>query len=190
MKVDEEAKNFFANRRSVSAKRLKGPGPGLKEIQEIIGSAMRVPDHGKLEPWRISLILEKSKNHFIDIIEKRGKELSVEPEKLKKNKQNVINAPLIVTIICSPVENSKIPKIEQVLSTGALCLNVLNNFLVYGWGANWLTGWMAHDRQFGKEAFDLLDNEFVAGLIYVGNFDEIISDRPRPKLEDKVIWFQ
>ena len=111
------------------------------------------------------------------------------PGKLEKNKRNVINTPLIIAVICSPKESPKIPEIEQILSAGALCLNILNNFLVCGWGANWLTGWMAHDRKFGEEAFGLVETEFVAGFIYIGNYDETSPERPRPKVEDKVTWF-
>ena len=189
MRINENAKKFFANRRSVSVKGLKRPGPELESTLEIIQSALRVPDHGKLEPWRLVLISENSKAKLIDITERRGQELSIDQSKLEKNKNNFLNAPLIIAIIGSPKENVKIPDIEQILSVGALCLNVLNNFLVCGWGANWLTGWMAHDRKFGEEAFDLVGGEFVAGFIYVGTSDETFPDRPRPKVEYKVTWF-
>ena len=188
MTINENAKKFFVNRRSVSVRGLKGPGPGLDDTLEIIKAALRVPDHAKLEPWRVVLISGKSKHRFIEIIERRGKEISIDLNKLEKNKKNVLNTPLIIAIICSPKKSQKVPKIEQILSAGALCLNVLNNFLVCGWGANWLTGWMAHDRKFGEEAFDILEDDFVAGFIYVGDYDESSPDRPRPNLEDKVTW--
>ena len=189
MKINESARKFFANRRSISVKGLKGPGPGLEDTFKIIESALRVPDHGKLEPWRAILISEKSKYKFIDIIDRRGKEIAIDSGKLEKNKKNVLNTPLIIAVICSPKESPKIPEIEQILSAGALCLNILNNFLVCGWGANWLTGWMAHDRKFGEEAFDLVETEFVAGFIYVGDYGENPPDRPRPNAEDKIVWF-
>ena len=115
--------------------------------------------------------------------------ISIDFDKLQKNKMNILNSPLIVTTICCTKESSKIPKIEQILSAGALCLNVLNNFLVRGWGANWLTGWMAHDRVFVEEAFQLRADEFVAGFIYIGNYDETSPERPRPEVADKVTWF-
>ncbi len=189
MKTNEGARKFFANRRSISAKVLKGPGPEIEETLEIIQSALRVPDHGKLEPWRFILINEKSKHKFVDIFDRLAKKASIDPSKLERDKKKLLAVPLIVAIICSSKESKKIPEIEQILSAGALCLNVLNNFLACGWGANWLTGWMAHDRKFGKEAFNLAENEFIAGFIYVGDYDEPALDRPRPKVEDKVVWF-
>jgi len=189
MIINQNGIDFFLNRRSVSVKGLKGPGPRLEETLEIIQSSLRVPDHGKLEPWRLILIPEESKDRFIDIMVRRGQEISIDLDKLEKNKKNILTAPLIVTVICSTKESLKIPEIEQTLSAGALCLNVLNNFLVRGWGANWLTGWMAHDRNFVEEAFNLGAEEFVAGFIYIGNYDEASPERPRPKVEDKVTWF-
>ena len=186
---NEKAKDFLAKRRSVSVKDLKGPGPGLESILEIMKAALRVPDHGKLEPWRVVLIFEKSREKFSNIIQSRGKALSIDPKKIEKNSLNVLNTPLIITIIGSPKEDSKIPQIEQTLSTGALCLSVVNNFLANGFGANWLTGWMAHDRKLGIEAFNLRDKEFVAGFIYVGNFNGLLIDRPRPKTEEKITYF-
>ncbi len=189
MTVNESTKKFFANRRSVSVKWLKGPGPREEEIAEIIKSALRVPDHGKLEPWRAVLISEESKNKFLTIVENRAQQLSIDPGKLKKNRENLLSCPLIITIICSPKRSEKIPEIEQILSAGALCLNVLNNFLASGWGGNWLTGWMAHDRKFGEQAFNLSADEFVAGYIYVGSYDQTLTERPRPAVADKVSWF-
>jgi nitroreductase len=69
-------------------------------------------------------------------------------------------------------------------------LNILNNFLANGWGANWLTGWMANDKELGRLAFNTSINEFVAGYLYVGSFDESSTDRPRPQLEKKISYFQ
>ena len=96
---DKKAKDFLAKRRSVSVKDLKGPGPGLESILEIMKAALRVPDHGKLEPWRVVLIFEKSREKFSNIIQSRGKALSIDPKKIEKNSLNVLNTPLIITII-------------------------------------------------------------------------------------------
>ena len=73
------------------------------------------------------------KKNFISIIEKRGKEIDIDPLKIEKNKANLLGTPIILAVICSPSISSKIPKIEQILSCGALCMNILNNFLVKGW---------------------------------------------------------
>ena len=124
------------------------------------------------------------------MIEKRGKEVGIDSHKVEKSIVNLSKTPLIVTVICSPINDTKIPKIEQILSCGALCLNILNNFLANGWGANWLTGWMANDKKFGELAFNNTKNEFVAGYIYVGSYEVINPDRPRPSLDEKISYFK
>ena len=186
----KKASEFFSSRRSVSVRNLKYPGPSEKKIMEILKSALRVPDHGKLEPWRIVLITEDNKKSYISTIEKKGKEKNVDSLKLERSIVNLSKTPLIVTVICSPISDSKVSEIEQILSCGALCLNILNNFLANGWGANWLTGWMANDKELGKLAFNTSKNEFVAGYIYVGSFDESTIDRPRPQLKKKISYFK
>ena len=182
--------DFFASRRSISVKNLKYPGPNQNQTMKILKNALRVPDHGKLEPWRIVLITEDCKKNYISIMEQRGKEINIDPLKIEKSKINLITAPLIIAVICSPLTDSKIPEIEQVLSCGALCMNVLNNFLANGWGANWLTGWMVNDNELGKLAFNNSKNEFVAGYIYVGSYEETNPDRPRPLIEKKISYYK
>ena len=186
----KKVSDFFSSRRSISVKNLKYPGPNENQIMEILKNSFRVPDHGKLEPWRIVLITDDSKKNYTSIMEKRGKEMNVDPLKIEKSKINLSKTPLIVTVICSPFDDSKIPEIEQILSCGALCMNILNNFLANGWGANWLTGWMANDKKLGELAFNNSKNEFVAGHIYVGSFDENNPDRPRPNLDKKISYFR
>ena len=186
----KKASDFFSSRRSISVKNLKYPGPNENQIMEILKNSFRVPDHGKLEPWRIVLITGDSKKNYTSIMEKRGIEINIDPLKIEKSKINLSKTPLIVTVICSPFNDSKIPEIEQILSCGALCLNILNNFLANGWGANWLTGWMANDKELGELAFNNSKNEFVAGYIYVGSFDENNPDRPRPNLDKKISYFK
>ena len=186
----KKVSDFFSSRRSISVKNLKYPGPNENQIMEILKNSFRVPDHGKLEPWRIVLITDDSKKNYTSIMEKRGKEMNVDPLKIEKSKINLSKTPLIVTVICSPFDDSKIPEIEQILSCGALCMNILNNFLANGWGANWLTGWMANDKKLGELAFNNSKNEFVAGHIYVGSFDDNNPDRPRPNLDKKISYFR
>ena len=123
-------------------------------------------------------------------MEQRGKEINIDPLKIEKSKINLLTAPLIIAVICSPLNDSKIPEIEQVLSCGALCMNVLNNFLANGWGANWLTGWMVNDNELGKLAFNNSKNEFVAGYIYVGSYEDTNPDRPRPLIEKKISYYK
>ena len=95
---------FFSSRRSISVKNLNYPGPNYNQTMAILKNALRVPDHGKLEPWRIVLISGDHKKNFISIIENRGKEIDIDPLKIEKNKANLLGTPIIlapVDIVCS-----------------------------------------------------------------------------------------
>ena len=98
------------------------------------------------------------------------------------------NAHLAVAVISGPVDSEKVPEIEQVYSAGAVCLALLNAALASGWGANWLTGWAAHDRIFVSEGLRLGSGESVAGFIYIGTETNAPPERPRPDLDAKVSW--
>ena len=118
----------------------------------------------------------------------RGAELQKAPTLVEKAAAVFSNAGLIVTVVASPVEGAKIPAIEQTLSAGAVCLSVLNAALAAGWGANWVTGFGAHDPEFRQNALGLAENEYVAGFIHIGSSEAAPPDRPRPDIESKTIW--
>ena len=100
------------------------------------------------------------------------------------------DANLAIAVIASPKPSEKIPEIEQVLSAGAVCLALLNAALAAGWGANWLTGWAVHDRQFATGQLGLAPGEFVAGLIHIGTETAAPPERPRPDLAAITTWIE
>ena len=91
-------------------------------------------------------------------------------------------------VVISSLKEGKIPESEQILSAGAVCISILNAALAYGWGANWLTGWTAHDEEFKKTALNLSENETIAGYIHIGTNTKILEDRDRPNLSKVVEW--
>ena len=99
-----------------------------------------------------------------------------------------MDGPLAVAVIETQKPSEKIPAIEQTYSTGAACLALLNAALAMGWGANWLSGWISHDRDFVTSALGLRESERVAGFIYIGTETSKPPERPRPNLSDIVSW--
>ena len=95
---------------------------------------------------------------------------------------------MAVAVIEVQKHSEKIPKIEQTYSAGAVCLALLNAASAAGWGANWLTGWHVHDKEFIKNGLGRKDNESVAGLIYIGTPSITPPERPRPNLDEIVEW--
>ncbi len=180
--------SFLENRRSASAGFLTYPVPDKKELMDILKIGLRCPDHGRLEPWRIQVL---SAEKLIDVareVEKIGRKRGMDLDKLEKSKNRFLNSPLVLVVIFSP-KPGKIPLDEQFLSSGAVCMAILNAASAHGWGANWLTGWTAHDKEFKEAAFGLLSEEKITGYIHLGTNSKVLEDRPRPDLQSKVEFF-
>ncbi len=183
-----EALEFLLSRRSRPAKMLGLPVPDRTALETMLTAALRVPDHGKLEPWRLIVLEKPALERLAELMVVRSGELQMDAEKAEKTRQQMANADLVVAVIAAPVQSEKIPAVEQTMSAGAVCLSMLNAALASGWGANWLTGWMASDRGFLQSGLNLAAHETVAGFIHIGTERHTPPDRPRPDLANKVTW--
>ena len=183
-----DAMTFLQNRRSRPAKIMALPVPSAAEVSEILTAAVRVPDHGKLEPWRFVVIEAKAMARLADLAEQRAIALGYDAEKIGKGRGQFDLGLLAVVVISSPKPHEKIPQIEQVLSAGAVCLGILNAAEAAGWGANWLSGWPSHDRGFVEAAFQLTAAETIAGIVHIATETNLGPDRPRPDLARLVAW--
>ena len=188
MLENEKAKDFLAKRRSVSVKDLKEPGPGLENILEIMNAAFRVPDHGKLEPWRLKVREKPALEKIAVAAKKYCESINCDEAVTAKAVKQFEQGELGVLVIEVQKLSEKIPEIEQTYSAGAVCLSLVNAGLAAGWGANWLTGWLSHDKKFVSKTFGLKTNERVAGIIYFGTETIAPSERPRPDLSEIVTW--
>ena len=182
------AMEFLATRRSRPAKLLKAPVPDRAALMPILQAAVRVPDHGKLEPWRLIVLERKALDRLAALAATKGEELGIAEDKRPKGVAQFADSPLCVAVIYTPRGTDKVPEIEQILSAGCVCLGVVNAALASGWGASWLTGWVAHEHGFAHEAFDLKDGEWVAGLIHIGTETSAPPERPRPDLDAITTW--
>ena len=183
-----EVLDFLQTRRSRPAKTLELPVPTHEELAPILTAAARSPDHGKLEPWRFIVLEGEALQRLAEEVVKRGPQLGVEGDKLEKARTQFANADLVVAVVSSPKPSPKVPEIEQILSAGAVCLSMLNAALASGWGANWLTGWMASDRTFLRNGLSLSKSEFVAGFIHIGTERFAPPERPRPDVAAITSW--
>lgn len=184
------AMQFLLTRRSCPAKTLGPPVPDREALLPILTAAARTPDHGKLEPWRFIVLERPALARLAEAVQERGEDLGTPPEKITKMRDQFERADLVVAVVSSPVPSEKVPQIEQVLSAGAVCLALLNAALASGWGANWLTGWAAHDPEFCRDQLGLEDGERIAGLIHIGTERVTPPERPRPDLARIVTWME
>ncbi|MEL6678200.1 MAG: nitroreductase family protein [Pseudomonadota bacterium] len=183
-----EVLDFLLSRRSRPAKTLTGPGPERGALEVMLRAAARSPDHGKLEPWRFVVLRGAALSRLAEATRARGLALGKDPDKLEKDVTGFERSPVVVAVVASPKPSEKIPEVEQTLSAGAVCLALLNAALASGWGANWLSSWMAYDPVFLTESLGLAQGEFVAGFLHIGTETSVPPDRPRPDLDAVVDW--
>lgn len=182
------ATEFLQTRRSYALATLASPGPGRMSLRKILETASRVPDHGRMEPWRFVIPGSDTMEQLARLAAERGAAAGVDPDKLAKSLRQFTDSPRMVVVIGSPKASDKIPEVEQNLTVGAVCLSLVNAALADGWGAVWLTGWMSHDRPFVTEAFGVQPHEWVAGLIHIGTAGAEPQPRPRPDVNALTTW--
>ena len=182
------ALSFLLNRRSRPAKTLSLPVPTRDQLMPILAAAARSPDHGKLEPWRFIVIEGAAMARLADLAGTRGAALGKPGEEIAKARSQFDQGHLAVAVIEVQKPSDKIPAIEQSYSAGAVCLALLNAALASGWGANWLTGWVAHDPGFCREGLGLAENEHIAGFIHIGTETSAPPERPRPDIAAITSW--
>lgn len=179
---------FLAGRQSYPSKAMGGPAPDRAALEPILAAALRVPDHGNLQPWRLVVGYRDALSRWADLGAARARELGDDPVRVEKGRGQFDRSHLAVVVISSPVASEKVPEVEQVLSAGALCAGLVNAATAAGWGAQWLTGWVAHDAVFAARAFGCGPGERVAGIVHIGTTGAAAPDRPRPDLAVKVQW--
>ncbi len=180
---------YMRKRRSSPTLVIAPPVPTRDQLQGLLEIAARVPDHGKLEPWRFIVIEQSEMAGIADRLNRRGLELGKAESLVGKAAEVFARANLIVAVVGSPDLEAKIPRIEQTLSAGAVCLSLLNAAIASGWAASWVTGFGAHDSQFREEVFGLASHEFIAGFVHIGTCASSPADRPRPDISAITQWF-
>ena len=183
VKRNEAVLDHLRTRRSVSANALGEPGPDEDALADMLTVAARVPDHKKLTPWRFIVLRDDARAAFGD----RLAEICAinEPEassvRLETERTRFLRAPVVIAVISSPKPHPACPEWEQILSAGAVCLNLLHAAGAMGLGAQWITEWYGFDKRV-EAAFGLVERERFAGFVYIGAARERPADRDRPDL--------
>jgi nitroreductase len=186
-----DAVELLKTRRSVKPAELTGPGPSAAEIDSLLTIASRVPDHGKLTPWRFIVFNGTARLAAGDAIAAtfREKNPQATAEQIAFERQRLARAPLVIAVVSRAAPHVKIPEWEQQLSAGAAAMNLVNAAHALGFAANWITEWYAYDRAV-LDALGLAPHERIAGFIHIGKPARPPEDRARPALSDIVTRFQ
>jgi nitroreductase len=175
--------DLLLSRRSGSAKLMKGPGPDADQLRKILAAGVRVPDHGKLAPWRFIVFEGEGRARMGAILaEVIAGERDTSPERIEQERKRFMRAPVIIGVVSRIREQIPIPTWEQELSAGAVCMTMVMASHAMGFVANWITEWCAYHPQVLAK-IGLKPTERIAGYIYIGHPVEPLEDRPRPPVD-------
>jgi nitroreductase len=179
--------SLLKTRKSGSAKSLGLPGPSAEQLAEILEIAVRVPDHGKLNPWRFIIIEGEARQKLGEQMAARWHVLHPEHGEgtLGFVRAMLMRAPLIIGVVSTAAANPKIPEWEQQLSAAAVCYNILLAATAMGFHPQWQSDWLVYDKVM-LEALGVQPQEQVAGLIYIGTTTAPLEERPRPDVQSLV----
>ncbi len=181
---------MLKTRRSAPAPSLTEPGPTPAELETLLTVASRVPDHGKLAPFRFILFQGEGRAKAGDIIAEvfAAAHPEADADMLRAERKRLALAPVVVGVVSRAGPHEKIPEWEQILTAGAVCMNLIVAANALGFATVWLTGWYAYDRAV-LQRFGLAPSEKIAGFIHIGRNPNPRDDRPRPALSDIVTSF-
>ena len=180
----DDLTHYMKTRRSSLSMTLVEPGPDDAQLHTILEIATRVPDHGKLAPWRFVLWTPQARaTMHKDLLTLLASKPDI-PDAPKKQQgtAKLLHAPCVLAVISTAAEHPKIPLWEQHLSIGAVCMNTIIAANAQGFEAQWLTAWYVYDDD-ARDILQLQNGERVAGIIHIGSSDIAKNERPRPDID-------
>jgi nitroreductase len=182
--------DLLLSRRSGSAKAMTGPGPSPAQLRQILACGARVPDHGKLAPWRFIVFEGEGRARMgallADVVQRTEPDAS--PERLTLERNRFLRAPVIIGVVSRVREGIPIPEWEQILSAGACSMTMVIAAHAMGFVANWITEWCAY-HPLVRDRLGLKSGERIAGFIYIGHPVAPLEERVRPDLESLITYF-
>jgi nitroreductase len=177
------------SRRSGKPRDMIAPGPDAGQLDQIMRAAVRVPDHGKLAPWRFIVVGADQRNALSALLTGAYREEKPEAGRLEIEAMEQFGrqAPTLIVALSSPVSESKIPLWEQQLTVGAACMNLLTAAHALGFVGSWLTGWPAYSDAV-RNAFGT-PPERIAGFLFIGTPARDLEERPRPEFDAVVRYW-
>jgi nitroreductase len=185
-----DALEVLTTRRSVKPMDLAAPGPDRSQLDTILTVGSRVPDHGKLAPWRFVIFEGSARDKAGEIIAKtfRAQRPDATPDQIEFERRRLSRAPVVIAVVSRAGHHVKIPEWEQVLSAGAAAMNLVTAAYALGFAASWITEWYAYDRSV-LDALGIKPEERIAGFVHIGTPAQKPEDRDRPPLASVVTRF-
>ena len=186
-----DALELLKTRRSVKPIELEAPGPSASELDTLLRIATRVPDHGKLTPWRFIVFEGEARRKAGEKIAAvfRADNPQATGDQIEFESNRLARAPLVIAVVSRAGPHVKIPEWEQQLSSGASAMSLVFAAHAMGYAASWITEWYAYDRRV-LDALGLAPNERITGFVHIGRPAKPPEDRPRPDLAAIVSRYQ
>ena len=190
MPANSQLRDYLLNRRSVGIGFLAEPGPDRDELEQILRIGTRVPDHGKITPWRLVVI---QGDHRAEAGEKLAQLIAqrtpgIDEASLDIERKRFLPAPLSIGVLSAPQDHPKVPEFEQLLSAGNVAFNLLHGAHALGFAASWVTRWYAFDDE-AAAILGARPGERFVGFVHIGTPTAVIEDRPRPDLAEVVTYW-
>lgn len=190
MPANSQLRDYLLNRRSVGIGFLAEPGPDRDELEQILRIGTRVPDHGKITPWRLVVIQgdhrAEAGEKLAQLIAKRTP--GIDEASLDIERKRFLPAPLSIGVLSAPQDHPKVPEFEQLLSAGNVAFNLLHGAHALGFAASWVTRWYAFDDE-AAAILGARSGERFVGFVHIGTPTAVIEDRPRPDLAEVVTYW-
>jgi nitroreductase len=187
--LSAETLALLARRRSTKIAHMAAPGPSEAELDALLKLTARVPDHGKLGPWRFVVIAGDARvragEKLAGVI---ASDAGVDEMRLNAARTLLTRAPVCVMVVASPVESFKVPEWEQLLSSAAACFSLLISAHALGYAGCWLTEWPTYDAR-ARAALGLAEHERIAGFVYLGTAREPAIERFRADVAPRISRF-
>ena len=184
MPANTSLRDYLLSRRSVGIGFLAEPGPNPDELNQLLLIGTRVPDHGKITPWRLIVIegdaRAKAGERLAQIV--RNRNPGIDEASLDVERMRFLPAPLTIGVVSAPQDHPKVPEFEQLLSAGNVAFNLLHGAHALGYAASWVTRWYAFDEEAAAMLGARKGERFV-GFVHIGTPTTLIEDRPRPALD-------
>ncbi len=186
--IDNSPLDMLASRRSVLAAQLIHPGPTSEELDQILEIGVRVPDHGRMTPWRIQVMHRNAQRELGELFvsEFLKSEPDAAPERLQLERIRPQRSPVLIIVSTRIVQDREgVPPVEQLLSAGNVCFNILHATTAMGYGAQWVTNWPAFNDTI-KKSLGIPARELLVGFIHIGTPKGPPSERARPEITEVV----
>jgi nitroreductase len=153
------------DRRTVS--RLSGPGPTALELDAMLAAADTAPDHGRLRPWRLTVLTDEDRRRVAEAYGTAQRALDPSPDLVERATSKPLRGPCVVVACARTVEHPKVPAWEQLAAAAAAVQNLCLAATALGYASAWRTGWFI-ERPEVRAALGCTDDERVIGLIHIG----------------------